>query len=398
MFIYEIKLANSSFLVSFKPLAQLNDESANTHAYYIGLMSGTSLDAIDVALCQRNSTGFVQKSGIAIDLAPPLRQQLLTICNEKQVTLQTLGEVDHQFALACAQAVNELLKTENINANEVTAIGSHGQTIYHSPETQYPFTQQIGDANLIAAKTQIACVADFRRMDMAYGGQGAPLVPAFHQALFAQHKTQRVILNIGGIANISILNGLEQAFGYDTGPGNMLMDAWINLHHQQPFDKRAWFATTGTVNPTLLTRLLDNPYFALSAPKSTGREKFNLTWLTQKLMVNSLKAEDVQRTLLEFTAVTICDQIKQQSNACDVYVCGGGALNPLLMQRLSDLMPKHTTQTTEALAINPMYVEAVAFAWLAEQRILEKTVPLKAVTGANRDAILGCVYLPYCRI
>ena len=394
MFIYEIKLANSSFLVSSKPFAQLSDELANTHAYYIGLMSGTSLDAIDVALCQRNSTGFVQKAGIVIDLAPLLRQQLLTICNEKKVTLQTLGEVDHQFALACAQAVNDLLKTENISANEVTAIGSHGQTIYHSPETQYPFTQQIGDANLIAAKTQIACVADFRRMDMAYGGQGAPLVPAFHQALFAQHEVQRVILNIGGIANISVLNGLEQAFGYDTGPGNMLMDAWINLHHQQPFDKGAWFATTGTVNQTLLTRLLDDPYFTLSAPKSTGREKFNLTWLTHKLLTNDLKPEDVQRTLLEFTAVTISDQIKQQSNVCDVYVCGGGALNPLLMQRLSDLMPNHTAQTTEALAINPMYVEAVAFAWLAEQRILEKTVPLKAVTGANRDAILGCVYLP----
>ncbi len=394
MFIYVNKLANSSFLVSFKPLSHLGNRPVNTKPYYIGLMSGTSLDAIDVALCQRNELGFVQKAGVAIDLAPSLRQQLLTICNEKKVTLQTLGEIDHQFALACAQAVNDLLKNENIKASEVTAIGSHGQTIYHSPETQYPFTQQIGDANLIAAKTQIACVADFRRMDMAYGGQGAPLVPAFHQALFAKHSTQRVILNIGGIANISILDGLEQAFGYDTGPGNMLMDAWINLHHQQPFDKSAWFATAGTVNLDLLTSLLDDPYFALKAPKSTGREKFNLTWLAQKLMTHDLITEDVQRTLLEFTAVTICDQIKQQSDACDVYVCGGGALNPLLMQRLNDLMPNHIIQTTEALAINPMYVEAVAFAWLAEQRILEKTVPLKAVTGANRDAILGCVYLP----
>ena len=372
----------------------MNNESINTPVYYIGLMSGTSLDAIDVALCQRNQFEFVQKAGIAVDLSPFLRQQLLTICNEKQVTLQILGEIDHQFALACAQAVNDLLKNENIKAKQVTAIGSHGQTIYHSPETQYPFTHQIGDANLIAAKTQIACVADFRRMDMAYGGQGAPLVPAFHQALFAQKMTQRVILNIGGIANISVLNGLEQASGYDTGPGNMLMDAWINLHHQQPFDKGAWFALTGTVNQTLLTNLLDDPYFDLSAPKSTGREKFNLAWLTQKLVTNGLKPEDVQCTLLEFTAITICDQIKQQSNACDVYVCGGGALNPLLMERLSCLMPNHTVQTTEALAINPMYVEAVAFAWLAEQRILEKTVPLKAVTGANRDAILGCVYLP----
>jgi anhydro-N-acetylmuramic acid kinase len=357
-------------------------------------MSGTSLDAIDVALCERNDTGFIQVAGIALDLDPAMRQQLLTICNEKQVTLQTLGEVDHRFALACAQAVNILLENEQINANQITAIGSHGQTIFHSPNTIYPFTQQIGDGSLIAAKTQIACVSDFRRMDMAYGGQGAPLVPAFHQALFAQPNTQRIIVNIGGISNISILHGIEQAFGYDTGPGNMLMDAWINLHHQQSFDKNAWFAASGEVNNTLLNTLLNDPYFALPAPKSTGREKFNLTWLQQQLVGFEVSAADVQRTLLEFTAITICDQIIKQSEPCDVYTCGGGALNPLLMQRLSILMPDYNVQTTKALAIDPMYVEAVAFAWLAEQRTIEKPVPLKAVTGATKDAILGCVYLP----
>lgn len=390
MFTYAVKHANSSFRVSSKPLTSVPTRPI----YYIGLMSGTSLDAIDVALCQRQGSHFEQVAGTAVALAPSLREQLLTICNEKKVTLQTLGEVDHQFALACAEAVLELLKIHNIEASNITAIGSHGQTIFHSPDTHYAFTQQIGDGNLIAAKTQIPCVADFRRMDMAYGGQGAPLVPAFHQALFAQEKQQRVILNIGGIANISILNGTEHAFGYDTGPGNMLMDAWIHLHHQQAFDKDAWFAATGKVNQRLLDILLNDPYFALSAPKSTGREKFNLNWLQQKLTTQVISKEDVQHTLLEFTAVTICDQIKQQSEGCDVYVCGGGALNPLLMQRLKDLMPEHKIQTTQALAIDPMYVEAVAFAWLAEQRILEKTVPLKAVTGAQRDAVLGCVYLP----
>jgi len=367
--------------------------------YYIGLMSGTSLDAIDVALCKRDDNGFIQIAGIAVDLPFDLRTQLLTICNDKHVSLQTLGEVDHQFALACAQAINTLLKNENVITNSITAkqisaIGSHGQTIYHSPNSLYAFTQQIGDGNLIAAKTQIACVADFRRMDMAYGGQGAPLVPAFHQALFAQHDTQRIILNIGGIANISVLNGHEQAFGYDTGPGNMLMDAWIDLHHQVRFDENGWFAKKGKIHSPLLTLLLSDPYFSVSFPKSTGREKFNLAWLQQQLTEYDVTTEDIQRTLLEFTAITICDQIKQQSSTCDVYVCGGGALNPLLMQRLNNLMPEHIVQTTEALGINPMYVEAVAFAWLAEQRILEKTVPLKAVTGAERDAILGCVYLP----
>ena len=368
--------------------------SFKAEPYYIGLMSGTSLDAIDVALCQRQQTGFVQIAGIAVTLPEKLRQALLTICNDKQVTLQTLGEVDHRFALACADAVNTLLEKQNIPPKQVVAIGSHGQTIFHSPDTQYAFTQQIGDANLIAAKTKIPCVADFRRMDMAYGGQGAPLVPAFHQALFAKENQQRVILNIGGISNISILQGTDHAFGYDTGPGNMLMDAWINLHHQKSYDKDAWFASTGKVDAGLLSTLLSDTYFALPAPKSTGREKFNLNWLQQQLDNQSIAIEDVQRTLLEFSAITISDQIIQQSEACNVYVCGGGALNPLLMQRLTTLMPAHTIQTTEALAIDPMFVEAVAFAWLAEQRILEKPVPLKAVTGATQDAILGCVYLP----
>ena len=357
-------------------------------------MSGTSLDAIDVALCQRNTAGFIQIAGIAIDLEPQLRQQLLTICNDKKVTLQTLGEVDHRFALACAQAVTTLLKKTSIHAQQVTAIGSHGQTIFHSPDTRYAFTQQIGDGNLIAAKTSIACVADFRRMDMAYGGQGAPLVPAFHQALFAQPNTERVILNIGGISNISILRGTEHALGYDTGPGNMLMDAWIHQQQQKSYDKNGEFAAMGQIDKTLLNTLLADPYFALPAPKSTGREKFNLTWLTQQLIGLTIQPADVQRTLLEFTAVTISEQITLQSAPCDVYVCGGGALNPLLMTRLAELMPTYSLHTTKALAIDPMYVEAVAFAWLAEQRILAKPVPLKSVTGATKDAILGCLYLP----
>ena len=357
-------------------------------------MSGTSLDAIDVALCERYNGQFLQIAGTAIGLPSKLRQNLLTICQEKHVTLQQLGEVDHLFALACADAINTLLKEKNINSEAVIAIGSHGQTIFHSPDTSTPFTTQIGDGNLIAAKTQIKCVADFRRMDMAYGGQGAPLVPAFHQALFAQENVQRVILNIGGIANISILNGMKETSGYDTGPGNMLMDAWVNLHHAQSYDDKAWFAKLGSVNKPLLSSLLADPYFTTLPPKSTGREKFHLSWLQALLAQHECAIEDVQRTLLELSAVTISDQIKQQTQPCNIYVCGGGALNPKLMQRLSALMPGYHIQTTTNLAIDPMYVEAVAFAWLAEQRILEKTIPLSSVTGANKDAILGCIYLP----
>lgn len=365
--------------------------------YYIGIMSGTSLDAIDVVIAQRSSTGFKQIAATAAPLGKNLRQQLLTICQNKQVDLHTLGEVDFQFADACAQVVNQLLADNQLDAIQICAIGSHGQTIYHSPNGLFPFSQQIGDANLIAAKTAITCVADFRRMDMAYGGQGAPLVPAFHQALFAKQGENRVILNIGGIANISILQSDEEVLGYDTGPGNTLLDAWHDKINDQSYDQDGQFASQGEVLPKLLNLLLADNYFAQNAPKSTGREKFNLVWLTQHLAQLPLATyhnADIQRTLLELSAVTISEQIKLHNSACCVYVCGGGALNPLLMQRLSALMPDYKMMDTNALNVDPMFVEAIAFAWLAEQRLLGNRIPLKAVTGAQRDALLGCIYEP----
>lgn len=363
-------------------------------SYYIGIMSGTSLDAIDVALCQRTATGFLQLAGLASDLNDDLRLALLKICHEKQADLLTLGEIEQQFSLACADAVNLLIENNSIKAEQICAIGSHGQTIFHSPQGHYPFTLQIGDGNLIAAKTGITCVTDFRGMDIAYGGQGAPLTPAFHQALFARKEKQRIILNIGGIANISLLNSNNQVLGYDTGPGNMLMDHWIHKIENKNYDKNAQFASQGKILDHLLKQLLNEPYFSQCPPKSTGREKFNLDWLLPQLTDKNANPEDIQRTLLELSAITISDQIQLQSTACDVFVCGGGALNPLLMQRLQALMTKHKIMDTNSLKTDPMFVEAVAFAWLAEQRMQEKTVQLKSVTGAKKDAILGAVYLP----
>ena len=364
--------------------------------YYIGIMSGTSLDAIDLVIAQRTADGFKQVASFAPALPENLRTQLLKICRDKQIDLLTLGETDQQFALTCAEAVRELLKDNHFSAGQISAIGSHGQTIFHSPQGNYPFTQQIGDASLIAAQTGITCVADFRRMDMAYGGQGAPLVPAFHQALFARQGKNRVLLNIGGIANLSLLTSTSKVQGYDTGPGNMLMDAWSNKVQGKHFDKDAHLAGQGEVQPALLTQLLSDSYFTLPPPKSTGREKFNLAWLEEQLTAlqdASFSDADIQRTLLEFTALTISEQIKRHNTGCEVFVCGGGALNPLLMSRLQSLMPLHKIKDSSALGIDPMFVEALAFAWLAEQRILERTVPLKGVTGARQDAILGCVYL-----
>jgi len=362
--------------------------------YYIGIMSGTSLDAIDLVIAQRTSQGFQQIAGIALPLPDNLRNQLLTICIDKQVDLLTLGEIDHLFALTCVEGINQLLYSAHFSAQQISAIGSHGQTIFHSPLGQYPFTQQIGDANLIAAKTGISCVADFRRMDMAYGGQGAPLVPAFHQALFAKNNEKRVILNIGGIANVSLLTSTSKVLGYDTGPGNMLMDAWINKTQGQYFDQDGQFAKQGKLQIALLKKLLADAYFSQLPPKSTGREKFNIDWLEQQLKNSNYPAEDVQRTLLEFTAITISEQINHFSTHCDVFVCGGGALNSFLMARLQQLMPEHVVSDTNILNIDPMFVEAIAFAWLAEQRMLKNQIPLKTVTGAHQDAILGAVYLP----
>jgi len=362
--------------------------------YYIGIMSGTSLDAIDVVIAQRTPQGLQQVKGIAPAMPEPLREQLLRLCAEQKVDLQTLGEIDHLFALTCADAVNQLLQQTDIKPDQIRAIGSHGQTIFHSPLGSMPFTQQIGDSNLIAARTGIPCVSDFRRMDMAYGGQGAPLVPAFHQALFAKQDEPRIILNIGGIANISVLGNNNQVLGYDTGPGNMLMDAWIDKCLGQAFDKDGAFAQQGMAIPTLLTTLLADPYFALSAPKSTGREKFHLAWLEAQLVGVVASHADIQRTLLEFTARTIADQITVHSTQAPVFVCGGGALNTLLMARLQQLLSTQQVSDTRALNIDPMFVEAIAFAWLAEQRLLARPIPLQAVTGATRDAILGCVYLP----
>lgn len=364
--------------------------------YYIGIMSGTSLDAIDVVIARRSTDGFKQIAGYAADLPKDLRSQLLKICHDKHVDLLTLGEVDHLFAVTCAGAVKQLLEDSDIAASQICAIGSHGQTIFHSPLGKFPFSQQIGDANLIAAKTGITCVADFRRMDMAYGGQGAPLVPAFHQALFAKRDETRVILNIGGIANISLLTSDNEVLGYDTGPGNMLMDAWINKIKNKNFDKNGEFAGQGKVQTALLQQLLSDPYFTQTAPKSTGREKFNLMWLEKQLALitdNALSDTDIQRSLLELSAITISEQIKIHSSGCEVFVCGGGALNPLLMLRLQQLMPEHRISDTNALGIDPMFVEAIAFAWLAEQRVCSNPVPLKSVTGARRDAILGALYL-----
>ncbi len=357
---------------------------------YIGLMSGTSLDGIDAVLIDLEHS---QPKIIATHyekMPDVLRKSILEVCQPGFNEINRMGELDIALGKEFSKAAQLLLEKCNISATHICAIGSHGQTIRHHPDKC--FTLQIGDPNVIAAKTGITTVADFRRRDIAHGGQGAPLVPAFHQALFSDKKINRIILNIGGIANITVLpaNSSAHVSGFDTGPGNTLLDAWAEQHLEKPCDEKGAWASTGRVDEALLTNLLNDPFFKLAAPKSTGREYFNLTWLQHYL--STTEAANIQATLVELTARSIVDAITQHSPDGEILVCGGGVHNDYLMNRLQALTKSHSIATTSKFGIDPDWVEAAAFAWLAKQTLTKKPGNLVAVTGAHTQTILGGVY------
>jgi len=361
---------------------------------YIGVMSGTSLDGVDTALVEFEDGHLRLLASRDYSIPGDLKQRILNVCLGQQTNLVEIGEIDHQLGKLYADAINALLKATDYTASQITAIGNHGQTVFHQPNSQSPFTMQLGDANIIAALTGIDTVADFRRKDMALGGQGAPLVPAFHQSIFQSTHSSVVVLNIGGIANISVLRPEQQVIGYDTGPGNMLMDAWCMKHLNQPYDKDAAFASRGDVNQSLLNQLLDEPYLKLAAPKSTGRELFNLLWLERILAQHTLSNQDVQRTLCEYTAITVAHEVKKYhlGNDPELLVCGGGAQNPLLMERLTQLLSGWNVMTTNDKGIDSDNMEAMAFAWLAYRRIHNLPSNLPEVTGASKLVSLGVMY------
>ena len=372
-----------------------------TRELYIGVMSGTSLDGVDTALVAFETEGERAASPelLATDAFPmpeALKSALLDVCMGQATNLKQIGQLDHQLGHLFADAVNQLLVTSGVDAATVTAVGNHGQTVFHQPDGDYPFTMQLGDANIIAAKTGITTVADFRRKDMALGGQGAPLVPAFHKGLFSQQDATTVVLNIGGIANISVLRPDQPVIGYDTGPGNMLMDAWVYLHHGQKYDKEGAFAASGKVNPPLLATLMADPYLSRPYPKSTGREHYNLPWLEGQLsgLAEVVSEQDVQATLLQFTAQTIAEQVRRFAlgEQPQLLVCGGGVNNPQLMSRLVELLPGWSVANTRDAGVDPDYMEAMAFAWLARQRIHGQPSNVPEVTGASALASLGVIY------
>jgi anhydro-N-acetylmuramic acid kinase len=368
-----------------------------TQALYIGLMSGTSMDGVDCALvdCSGHTPRVIDFN--TTEFAPELKQHLLRLTTNQGVDLRALGSADIDIARFFAQAVNSLLAAHKLTPADVVAIGSHGQTIWHEPPqraAQHPFTLQIGDPNTLAEQTGITVVADFRRKDMAAGGQGAPLVPALHRELFNSDKTDRIVLNLGGIANITLLpkNG-SACLGLDTGPASVLMDAWIKRHRDQDYDDNGAWAATGRVNTALLNALLDEPYFRMPAPKSTGREFLNIAWLDQKLTkTTTISPVDIQATLLEFTAQTVSSEIKKLLSSGEVVACGGGARNAALLKRLQEVLPGFALRTSTELGIHADCVESVAFAWMAKKTLQREPVDFSAFTGARHPVIAGGIY------
>jgi anhydro-N-acetylmuramic acid kinase len=371
---------------------------------YIGIMSGTSLDGVDVVLCSIDKNRCDLLASYEHAYPASLKNEILDVITSS-VTLQQVGALDHKLGKLFAEAVIAFMEKEGLNQKQISAIGSHGQTLWHQPTGEYSFSMQLGDPNIIAVETGMKVVADFRRKDMAYGGSGAPFAPAFHNFIFENIRNSMIIANIGGIANISVLG--EALIGYDTGPGNMLMDMWIAKHKQVGYDKDGSWAREGRVNYALLERMMAEDYFALEYPKSTGREKFNADWLDnmlqhtsihfnklsersverQKPVAEPVEAKDVQRTLLEFTALSLSNEVLK-FNPDMLLLCGGGAKNSFLVERIAALMPNIQVGVMEQAES----LEAMMMAWLAYKRLHNEHVHLKEVTGARQNGILGAVY------
>jgi len=363
--------------------------------FYIGLMSGTSADGIDAALVEFAPEPKLHASHF-LPFPAELRQRTVDLASGNYAgdSIDAVGALDTELGECFARAALGLLEQSGVPAGQIRAIGSHGQTIRHRPQGKFPFSWQIGDPNVIAARTGITVVADFRRRDLALGGQGAPLVPAFHRAMFSDAREDRAVINIGGIANVTLLPAHGgRVTGFDTGPGNILLDAWSGSQLHQPHDTDGAFAASGQVDAGLLYALMADGYFNAPPPKSTGREYFNAGWLDQHLEPGKLAPEDVMATLVELTAQSIIDAILHHAVHTDrVLVCGGGTHNSFLMQRLNALFGESRVESTETFGIHPDWVEAMAFAWLARETLASRPGNLPDVTGASAATILGAIY------
>jgi anhydro-N-acetylmuramic acid kinase len=379
-----------------KPLARGARLPETGGMHYIGLMSGTSVDGIDAALVSIPANG--QLALLTTHQHPfpaTVRDAIEALMQPGQNEIEREGELDVQLGRLFAEAANTLLAKSGIDASRIRAIGCHGQTIRHRPHATHPFTRQIGNPSVIAEDTGITTVADFRARDLAAGGEGAPLVPAFHHWLFRKPGVNRAIVNIGGIANITWLPATENSatLGFDTGPGNTLLDQWIARHRSEAYDRDGAWAGSGRIHEGLLAQLMADEYFSKAPPKSTGREHFNLAWLEQRL-ADKPAPEDIQATLAELTAASIVRGMNfLPDKIAEIYVCGGGSHNRHLLARLRALLPGIPVATTGVLGLDPDWVEAAAFAWLAHQTLAGHAGNLPSVTGARHPVLLGGIYL-----
>lgn len=365
---------------------------------YIGLLSGTSVDAIDVALVDFSGSFPVLIATHTHTIPNSLKQTLHNLTQTQANELHLTMQADAALGTLFGEAILALLAKTKVSPSAICAIGSHGQTIRHRPDDTVPYTLQIGDPNRIAAVTGIVTVADFRRQDLAYGGQGAPLAPAFHAEIFRSNEETRAVVNIGGFSNITLIpkDPKQQVIGFDTGPGNALLDLWCQRCINQPYDESGNWASKGTLVPELFGAFIADPFLTKVGPKSTGKDFFNANWIDDHLarLSSSPRAQDVQYTLTEFTAHTIAQKALEYKDIGRIYICGGGAHNTFLLSRLAALCSPRAIHTTIELGIAPDWVEAVLFAWLAKQRIEGNSLHLNSVTGSSRPVLLGGVYSP----
>lgn len=357
---------------------------------YIGLMSGTSMDGIDAALLDVKTNQLIK--GITYPYSMDIQRRLQAFRIHEAISIAELSQLHTLLGRAFAEAVHQLLDSSPYSVSDIIAIGSHGQTVAHDAEALIPYTIQLGCPHTIAELTALPVVADFRTRDLVIGGQGAPFAPIYHQALFGQCAHPLMVINIGGIANATLLDNGEVISGYDIGPGNCLMDAWIRKQKGSAYDKSGLWAATGTVITPLLDAMLADPFFKKPFPKSIGKEYFSLDWLASYLQLQGDEpANDIQATLLALTVETISHAVSVH----DVFLCGGGVHNATLFNALRRRMPHCVIESTNAVGVHPDYLEAMMFAWLADKALTSTKLDLSRITGSTKPAILGVVY-PYC--
>jgi len=375
-----------------------------TPAIFMGMMSGTSLDGVDGVVAQIEPSGqLLVLAHSFVPFSPAFRADLMQLNESGPDELHRASLAGNTISRHYALAAHDLLSQAQLTPSHVTALGAHGQTVRHRPlefdgdptneQAAVGYTIQLINPSLLAELTDIDVVCDFRNRDLSAGGQGAPLVPAFHHGVFGQNDTTVAVLNIGGIANLSVLHPDGSVLGWDCGPGNALMDYWCSVHTGVPFDNKGAWSATGHVEPLLLATLMDEPFLRRLPPKSTGRDLFNPAWLKKRLPIDSYLPQDIQATLTEFTAVVCAQDIQlQAAQAQELIVCGGGALNEQLMRRLAHHLPGVLVSNSQVKGLPPLQVEAAAFAWLAFKTVRRETSSLPSVTGARGARVLGAIY------